>query len=239
VTDTDSTLIFATRNQGKSREFEGLLGDFISPTWRIFDIASWPEQIPEVVEDKETFWENAIKKAVEVSEFTKSAAISDDSGLVVDALDGGPGVYSARYAGPDASDADNNRKLIEDLQGVPDSERTARYVCVAAIAVSNNKIGRALTARTGVRIEEIGEVLPDKEASLSRFDNRIVAWFRGTVEGRIIDEPRGTGGFGYDPHFYVPQWDKTMAEVSLDKKNSISHRAEALQKMAQFFAGNP
>jgi XTP/dITP diphosphohydrolase len=243
VTDTDTTLVFATRNPGKAREFESLLGDFIYPTWQVFDIASWHDQIPEVVEDKQTFWENALKKAIEVSEFTKSVAIADDSGLVVDALDGRPGVHSARYAGPNASDADNNKKLIDDLRGVPDSERTARYECVAAIALPNNNVGRTITSRTGVRIEEIGEASPDKEASMVRFDNRIVAWFRGTVEGCIVDEPQGSGGFGYDPHFYVPprdnQWGKTMAQVSLDQKNTISHRAEALGKMAEFFAGNP
>lgn len=237
--DTDNTLVFATRNQDKAREFESLLGDFINPVWRVFDIASWHERVPEVVEDKETFWGNAVKKAFEVSQHTNSAALSDDSGLEVDALDGRPGVYSARYAGPAATDEDNNRKLVDELQGVPQKERTARYVCVAALAMPNNKIGRALTARTGVRIEEIGDASPDKEAAMARVDNRIVVWFRGTVEGLIVDKPRGTEGFGYDPHFYVPQWDKTMAEVSLEKKNSISHRAEALRKMAEFFQGNP
>ncbi|MFP4600346.1 MAG: non-canonical purine NTP pyrophosphatase [Persicimonas sp.] len=237
--DKDDTFLFATGNPGKRREFESLLGDFLNPNWRVFDLESWHDQLPEIEEDKETFWENALKKAYESSQITHSVALSDDSGLEVDALDGRPGVYSARYAGPDATDADNNRKLIAELDGVPFEERTARYVCVAALAMPNNKTGRALVSRTGVPFEEIGESKVDKEAMLSRIDDRVVIWFRGTVEGRIIDEPRGTGGFGYDPHFYVPQWDKTMAEVSLDKKNSISHRAEALRKMAQFFAGNP
>lgn len=237
--DTDNTLVFATRNHDKAREFESLLGDFINPTWRVFDIANWHEQVPEVVEDRDTFWGNAVKKAFEVSQHTNSVALSDDSGLEVDALDGRPGVRSARYAGPTATDEDNNRKLVEELQGVPQKKRTARYVCVAALAVPNNKIGRALIARTGVPIEEIGRANPDKEAAMARVENRIVVWFRGTVEGLIIDKPRGSQGFGYDPHFYVPQWDKTMAEVPLEKKNSISHRAEALGKMATFFQGNP
>lgn len=237
--NTDDTLLFATRNPNKAREFQSLLGDFINPSWRVFDIAGWHNRIPEVVEDKETFWANAVKKALEVSLHAKSVALSDDSGLEVDALDGAPGVYSARYAGPHATDAQNNRKLIEDLQGVPDKKRTARYVCVAALAIPDTKVGRALISRTKVPFAEIGEAKPDKAEALARVDDRIVVWFRGTVEGRIIDEPRGTEGFGYDPHFYVPEWDKTMAEVPLDKKNTISHRAEALKKMAAFFQGRP
>ncbi|QDG51436.1 non-canonical purine NTP pyrophosphatase [Persicimonas caeni] len=237
--NTSDTLLFATRNQHKAREFQSLLGDFINPSWRVFDIADWHDQVPEVVEDKETFWGNAVKKALEVSKHTGSVALSDDSGLEVDALDGAPGVYSARYAGPNATDEQNNRVLIKELEGVPEKKRTARYVCVAALAIPDNKIGRALIARTKVPFAEIGEAEPDKEQSMARVDNRIVVWFRGTVEGLIIDEPRGTEGFGYDPHFYVPQWDKTMAEVPLDKKNSISHRAEALKKMATFFQGRP
>ncbi|MFW6057938.1 MAG: non-canonical purine NTP pyrophosphatase, partial [Persicimonas sp.] len=104
--DKDDTFLFATGNPGKRREFESLLGDFLNPNWRVFDLESWHDQLPEIEEDKETFWENALKKAYESSQITHSVALSDDSGLEVDALDGRPGVYSARYAGPDATDAD-------------------------------------------------------------------------------------------------------------------------------------
>lgn len=239
VIDIENSVLFATRNHDKAREFESLLGDFLNPLWEVRDIASWPEPVPEVVEDKESFWGNAVKKAYEVSQATQTVTISDDSGLVVDALDGRPGVYSARYAGEHASDAQNNEKLIEQLAGVPDEKRTARYECVAALAIPENDAGRALLARTGMHYENIGEASPTEEAKMVRVDDRIVVWFRGSVEGRIIDEARGTNGFGYDPHFFVPQWGKTMAEVSLEKKNSISHRAEALRKMAEFFSGNP
>lgn len=237
--NTDNTLLFATGNEHKRREFESLLGDFLNPLWRTFDLKSWPDQLPEVDEDQDTFWGNAVKKAFESSRHASSAALADDSGLVVDALDGRPGVHSARYAGEDATDEQNNRKLVDELQGVPEDERSARYVCVAALAIPNNKIGRTLIARTGVPIEEIGPAQPNVESQLCRVDDRIVIWFRGAVEGRIVDEPRGSHGFGYDPHFYVPEWDKTMAEVPLEKKNSISHRAEALNKMATFFHGEP
>ena len=237
--ETDNTVLFATGNSDKRREFESLLGDFLNDLWQVYDLRTWPEELPEVVEDKENFFGNAVKKAFEASKLTQSVAISDDSGLEVDALGGRPGVYSARFSGENATDALNNRKLIDELQGVPAAERTARYVCVACLAMPNNKVGRALLSRTGVPFEEIGAARPDTEGQLAAVDDRVVIWFRGTVEGRIVDQPRGTGGFGYDPHFYVPQWDKTMAEVSLDQKNSISHRAEALRKMSEFFAGNP
>jgi XTP/dITP diphosphohydrolase len=237
--ETTDTLLFATGNPGKRREFESLLGDFINPNWRVFDLDGWPAQLPEIEEDKETFFENAVKKAFEASQLTGSVAIADDSGLEVDALDGRPGVYSARFAGPRATDEQNNRKLIDELRGVPESDRDARYVCVVAISIPLKRAGRAIVDRTGVDAEQIGRAQPTEEAKMVRMDDRIVAWFSGTVEGCIIDEPRGSGGFGYDPHFYIPQWDQTMAEVSLDKKNTISHRAEALGKLSEFFAGRP
>lgn len=237
--DTDDTILFATSNPYKRREFESLLGEFLNPYWTIRDLKSWPNELPEIVEDRETFWGNAVKKACEASGLTHCVAISDDSGLEVDALNGRPGVYSARFAGKGATDEENNRKLVSMLEDVPEEERSARYVCVAAIALTQNAAGRALAQRTGVPIEEVGVAEPDKEATMVRLGERVVVWFRGTVEGRIIDQPRGSKGFGYDPHFYVPQWKKTMAEVSLEKKNSISHRAQALAKMAQFFSGHP
>lgn len=239
MVDTDETVLFATTNSGKRREFESLLGNFLNPKWRTFDLNDWPQAIPEIVEDRDTFRGNAIKKAMEASEATGCVAISDDSGLEVDALDGRPGVYSARFAGENASDEENNKKLVAELQGVPDEDRTARYVAVIALAIPNNPIGRAIVSRTGMHFEDVAHTEPTKEGEMVRLDDRIVVWFRGTVEGRIIDDARGSGGFGYDPHFYVPQWDKTMAEVPLERKNSISHRAEALDKVEAFFTGNP
>ncbi|MFB6351382.1 MAG: non-canonical purine NTP pyrophosphatase [Bradymonadaceae bacterium] len=233
--DVDNVLLFATGNPHKRQEFERLLGDFLHPMWETYDLTDWPEALPEVEETRETFRGNAFQKAETMSLATQATALADDSGLEVDALDGAPGVRSARFAGPDATDEQNNKKLIEELQGVSDRERTARYVCVIALVASSRKVGRALIERTGYRIRAIPEAKPTEEATLARADDRAYVWFRGTVEGKIIDEPRGDHGFGYDPHFYVPEWDKTMAEVPMDKKNEISHRAEALRKMKDFF----
>jgi XTP/dITP diphosphohydrolase len=233
--DVDNVLLFATGNAHKREEFEQLLGDFVHPMWETYDLNDWPESLPEIKETRGTFRGNAFQKAEAVSLATQATALADDSGLEVDALDGAPGVESARFAGPNATDAENNRKLIEKLQGVPERQRTARYVCVIALVVSARKVGRALIERTGIRFRQIPEAKPTEPGVLARADERAYIWFRGTVEGRIIDEPRGDGGFGYDPHFYVPDWDKTMAEVPMAKKNEVSHRAEALRKMKDFF----
>src|SRR5690554_2240778 len=237
--NTDTSLLVATRNANKTREFQGLLDDLLDPAWGVFDIASWGSAIPEVVEDAETFYENAIKKVLEVSLSTGSVAMSDDSGLEVDALGGRPGVWSARYSGEGATDAKNNAKLVAELAGTPEAKRGARFVCVAALAIPDTTVGRALLARAGRSFAEIGEAKPDQEGHLARVGARIVVWFRGEVEGRIVDAPRGEHGFGYDPHFYLPELSKTMAELPAAEKNALSHRANALQKMSAFFQGKP
>jgi XTP/dITP diphosphohydrolase len=235
--DTENALVFATRNRDKRREFEHLLeGDFLDPGWVTYDIESWSEPIPEIEEDGDTFRTNAFKKAETVSLETSATALADDSGLEVDALNGKPGVHSARFAGPNATDEENNRKLIEQLQGVPESDRTARFVCVVALVLTGELVGRALTDRTGIPFEDVPPSRPRGEGRLARVDDRVYAWFRGTVEGRIVDEPRGDRGFGYDPHFYLPERDKTMAELPLETKNEISHRAAAARKMEDFFS---
>ena len=151
-------------------------------------------EIPEVVEDGDTFEANSAKKALEIAKFTGMITIADDSGLCVDALNGEPGVYSARYSGEEATDASNNAKLIKNLQGI--KNRKAHFVSVITLGKPD---GRAYS-------------------------------FRGEVEGEIIDIPRGDTGFGYDPHFYVPEYGKTLAEIP-EMKNVISHRANALKKL--------
>lgn len=151
-------------------------------------------EIPEVVEDGDTFEANSAKKALEIAKFTGMITIADDSGLCVDALNGEPGVYSARYSGEEATDASNNAKLIKNLQGI--ENRKAHFVSVITLGKPD---GRAYS-------------------------------FRGEVEGEIIDIPRGDTGFGYDPHFYVAEYGKTLAEMP-DMKNVISHRANALKKL--------
>ena len=151
-------------------------------------------EIPEVVEDGDTFEANSAKKALEIAKFTGMITIADDSGLCVDALNGEPGVYSARYSGEGATDASNNEKLIKNLQGI--ENRRAHFVSVITLGKPD---GRAYS-------------------------------FRGEVEGEIIDIPRGDTGFGYDPHFYVAEYGKTLAEMP-EMKNVISHRANALKKL--------
>jgi XTP/dITP diphosphohydrolase len=180
-------LYVATSNRGK-------LNEFFSAAPAGFDIAGLRGIAPPE-ETGATFDENARLKAAYYSQRAEGLVIAEDSGLEVAALGGAPGVYSARFAGPEATDADNNRKLIASLQGVAD--RTARYVCVVAVA-------------------ERGEVL---------------ATFRGEVAGRIVDEARGTGGFGYDPHFYYPPFRATFAEVPLTRKMQVSHRHRAAHQL--------
>ena len=151
-------------------------------------------EIPEVVEDGDTFEANSAKKALEIAKFTGMITIADDSGLCVDALNEEPGVYSARYSGEGATDASNNAKLIKNLQGI--KNRKAHFVSVITLGKPD---GRAYS-------------------------------FRGEVDGEIIDIPRGDTGFGYDPHFYVAEYGKTLAEMP-EMKNVISHRANALKKL--------
>jgi XTP/dITP diphosphohydrolase len=155
--------------------------------------------IPDVVEDADTFVGNAIKKAREVSQATGLPALADDSGLEVDALGGAPGVWSARYAGEGAGDAANNTKLLAALAGVPSEKRTARFRCSLALADVDGPLG----ART---------ITAD-----------------GVCEGVMLEELRGTGGFGYDPLFLFPELGKTFAELGVGTKGDLSHRARAMQ----------
>jgi XTP/dITP diphosphohydrolase len=149
--------------------------------------------LPEVEEDGATLEENACKKALTLHRLTGLPTLADDTGLEVAALDGEPGVYSARFAGPGCSYADNVAKLLTILQGVPPEKRQARFRCVLAFAEKGH-----------------------------------VRTFEGWIDGFISSEAAGQGGFGYDPVFYVSEEDKTFAELSLNRKNKISHRGRAL-----------
>ncbi len=182
-------IFLATGNKHKIKEIEKI---FKMDNVEILSINDGIE-IPEVEEDGTTFEENSKKKALEIAKFTNMITIADDSGLCVDALDGAPGVYSARYAGEHGNDLDNNKKLVRELQGI--ENRKARFVCVITLA------------------KPTGETYS----------------FRGEVEGDIIDVPQGTEGFGYDPHFFMKEYGKTLAEIP-EIKNKISHRARALEK---------
>ncbi len=184
------TLLLATRNEGKLREFSALLAN---QGIAIETLVPHPE-LDEVEETGKTFAENAKLKASEYARLVGVWTIAEDSGLSVDALDGAPGVLSARYAGVHGDDTANNEKLIRELQGV--ENRRARYVCAIALA---------------------------------RPDGEIAVCAQGVCEGRIVDEPRGAGGFGYDPYFIAEGEVRTNAELPPDEKNAISHRAHALR----------
>lgn len=231
----DHSLIIATGNPGKRREFEALLDDFLLPKWEIFDRQSFPKTLAAVEETGSTFRENAIKKAMETASQTGCCALSDDSGLEVDALHGAPGVRSARFAGDEATDEDNNKALIAKLEGVSEPQRTARFVSVVCLAMPENRVARQLLARRGLIRSEVESAAPRNEASLVGVGDQAMVWFRGTVEGIITTEPAGDEGFGYDPYFFVPQMDMTMAQLSMEEKNSVSHRAKAVAKLVEFF----
>ncbi len=157
----------------------------------------------ETVEDGKTFMENAYKKAYEIAQISGCAALADDSGICVEALGGEPGIYSARYCGRHGDDEANNRLLIKNLQGA--ENRRAHYTCAVAL------------------------VYPDTVNDGKREGNALFA--EGYLEGTIIDEPRGNGGFGYDPYFFLEEYNKTAAEITAEEKNKISHRAKALQAL--------
>lgn len=187
------SVIIATKNKGKAKEFEKL---FLPKGLAVKTLLDYPE-IEDVEETGSTFEENAILKAETIANNLGVRVIADDSGLEIDALEGRPGVYSARYAGSEKNDENNIDKVLDELQDVPENERTARFCCALAMTE------------------------PGKET---------VTVF-GTCEGRILDERRGTNGFGYDPIFFVETKGKSMAELASDEKNKISHRANAIRKL--------
>ncbi|RJP00697.1 XTP/dITP diphosphatase [Exiguobacterium sp. RIT452] len=186
-------IIVATRNAGKVNEFKEMLGRLGYDVESLLDY----ETAPETDETGSTFEENAELKSREAAAYFGHAVLSDDSGLEVDALDGAPGVYSARFAGEDKSDEANNTLLLEKLTDVPTEKRTARFVCALSLAKPS---GETLTVR-------------------------------GTMEGTIGFERKGTNGFGYDPLFIIPSLNQTAAELTKSEKASISHRGQALRKL--------
>jgi XTP/dITP diphosphohydrolase len=202
-------ILIATSNPGKLRDFAGAARQHGVEIAGIPDFSS----LPTVVEDGLTFEANARKKA---EEYSRSApgevVVADDSGLEIDALNGAPGVHSARYAAPDLQGQDphkaaantddeaNNTRVLREMKGVPPAERTGRFVCVLAAAR----------------------------------DGKTLATFRGTAEGLILDSPRGRNGFGYDPLFYFPEIEKTFAELSAEEKAKYSHRGAAFRQFLEW-----
>ncbi|WP_022667534.1 XTP/dITP diphosphatase [Desulfospira joergensenii] len=186
-------LVLATTNKGKKREITELLKGFPVEIRTLDDFGP----IPEVIEDGETFDENAYKKASFTARILGYPVMADDSGLCVEALDNAPGVYSARYAGEEATDAQNVEKLLDALKN--EENRKAHFQCVISIAVPT---GAALT-------------------------------YEGRCEGILTREAQGENGFGYDPLFFFPEFNKTFAQLSLEEKGKVSHRGKALQEMAR------
>ena len=197
-------ILIATSNAGKLRDFAGAVVRHGVEIGGVPGFAS----LPSVVEDGLTFEANARKKAEEYSRYVPGEiVVADDSGLEIDALNGAPGVHSARYAAPElqnkepheadanTDDEANNARVLWELRNVPVGQRTGRFVCVLAAAR----------------------------------DGKTLAVFRGTAEGIILEAPRGSGGFGYDPLFYFPQIKKTFAELTAEEKSKYSHRGAAFR----------
>jgi XTP/dITP diphosphohydrolase len=186
-------LLLASSNPGKLREYLELArgsGVTIELFPRFGEFPSFEEAAP-------TFAENSAGKALHYSRFTEEAVLADDSGLVVPALGGAPGVHSARYAGPGATDADRVQKLLREIRGKEGAERRARFVCVTAVA----RTGRALAIASDL------------------------------ANGVITEEPRGAGGFGYDPVFLFAELGRTYAELTPDEKNAYSHRGKSFSRL--------
>lgn len=189
------TLLIATRNEHKTRE----IGQMLGFGWQVGDLAGLPHA-PKIEETGATFEENAALKALAISRIFTGLVLADDSGLEVDVLDGAPGVRSARFAGPNAGDAENRFLLIQKLRELGETAFSARFRCVMVIASQGALLGS----------------------------------FSGTVEGKVILEERGHGGFGYDSIFIPIGYSETLAELQPEIKNSLSHRGRALAQMLEF-----
>lgn len=186
-------VVVATKNQGKLKEFIKMFKELNIAVRSLNEF----ENIPDIEETGKTFEENARIKAEYIRDLLNLPTVADDSGLMVDYLNGQPGIYSARFAGEDKNDKINNEKLLSMLVGVDEAKRTAKFVSAIAIAVPN--------------------------------EETVIA--KGTVSGVISLTPKGNNGFGYDPLFYLPEYQKTMAELTPEQKNKISHRANALENL--------
>lgn len=191
--DADQQIVLASNNAGKIAEIQAIFAHYPIIPQNQFAIS-------EVEETGSTFIENAIIKARHAAQWSRLPALADDSGLVVDALSGAPGVISARYAGIGSNDQQNLDKLLNELQGIPEQQRSARFICVIVL------------------MRHANDPFP------------LVA--QGVWEGLILEQARGNNGFGYDPVFWVPEFQCASAELSPELKNSVSHRGQALRQLA-------
>jgi len=220
-----SPLYLASSNPGKLREFcaaASARGILVEPLPQF-------ESLPACIEDGGTFEENARKKALHYSAYASGPVFADDSGISVDALAGAPGVFSARFAGPDATDDENNRKLLAELRRVDEESRLAKTFvegsessrassegCTVAPAPVYQLIRRSAHYVCVIALAQAGRILYVTE---------------GRADGFILDEPRGTGGFGYDPYFFYPPLGKTFAELKAEEKFEVSHRGKAFRQL--------
>lgn len=188
-------IVFATGNPGKAREVAMMFADMDVCVKTLNEAGIKAE----IVENGSTFMENACIKAKTIARYTDKIVLADDSGLVIDHLNGEPGIYSARYMGEDTSYDIKNRNILERMRGVPDDLRSARFVCAMAA------------------------VMPDGE----------VIETEGVMEGRIGHEIAGENGFGYDPIFYLPEFELSSAQITPEEKNEVSHRGKALRLMQE------
>ncbi|MBO0995776.1 XTP/dITP diphosphatase [Bacillus sp. SD088] len=186
-------VMIATKNRGKAAEFETLFSRYGIEVRTLLDV----ENHPDIEETGNTFEENARIKAETLSKELNEMVLADDSGLIVDELDGAPGIYSARYAGEEKNDEANIDKLLYEMKDVPDNKRTARFYCALALAI------------------------PGEET----------VFVSGKCEGKILTERHGMNGFGYDPVFFAITAGKSMAELTSEEKNQISHRSGALRNL--------
>ncbi|MBT8438325.1 MAG: XTP/dITP diphosphatase [Gammaproteobacteria bacterium] len=198
--DSRNKIVLASNNAGKIQEINRLLAqqDFEVVPQKAFTSE-------EAVEDGLSFVENAIKKARFAAKLSGLPAIADDSGIEVDALNGEPGIYSARYAGNGATDQDNVEKLLDALDSIPDEQRSARFQCLMVYVRHEN--------------------------------DPVPVICQGSWEGKILRSPQGENGFGYDPVFFVPEENCSAAELSAEKKNSLSHRGKALKQLVEKLTG--
>ena len=194
-------LVLATQNNGKIKEFERLLAEFVSDV-QVLGLRDFPD-MPDIAETGESFIENSLLKARGICEFTQLPTLADDSGLCIDYLNGDPGIYSARWSGVHGDDAANISKVLLQLEGVPQSERSAQFVCEVA------------------QVFPVGHLHQGRELIES-----------GKLSGFITLSPRGTAGFGYDPIFQPVGTELTLGEFAHGEKDKISHRGIAMRAIA-------
>ena len=192
-------LLVATTNRGKFAEVETYLKHLPLKILPLQSLGNFPL----VIEDGATYEENALKKATTLAEYSGCLTLADDSGLEVDALNGAPGIYSARYSGEEGDDQKNNEQLLDAMKEVPEDRRTARFVCVLALCAPHSR-------------------KPKKKMVV-----------RESCEGRIAFSAKGQNGFGYDPLFFYAPFGKTFGEIDREAKATVSHRGKALKKLAQ------